>query len=170
MKINPQIYLAGKIHKNCWRHLIVPNLRSSTWNDAPINCGEYNYTGPFFVGCDHGCYHGNNSHGNLSLLDGICMSLDATKREVRKRCLDRVSQCDILFAYIESLDCFGTIAEIEHALVKDKFVVVAFAPGVATKFSNDIWFVCCEAQRVEYDVPETNIRQLLETIVKGHNL
>lgn len=73
-----QIYLAGKIYPNDWRHSIVTDLRNAleqpgdAWtlyketewpvgNRAIFGC--YDYVGPYFIGCDHGGFHGENSHG-----------------------------------------------------------------------------------------------------------
>ena len=59
----PALYLAGKIGKNDWRHPLIPGLRERTWSDGPIITPTYEYVGPFFVACSHGCAHGPNSHG-----------------------------------------------------------------------------------------------------------
>jgi nucleoside 2-deoxyribosyltransferase len=77
------IYLAGKIAKNDWRHTIVDDIwagfsdqfyqdygRTTVANPAyrwPVLrrsiFNYHNYTGPFFISCDHGCAHGDNLHG-----------------------------------------------------------------------------------------------------------
>ena len=78
-----KIYLAGKIGKNDWRHDIVGTCLSDACSDfyaygrqdetAQIAMewpvlpkaifAEYDYTGPYFVACDHGCFHGIGTHG-----------------------------------------------------------------------------------------------------------
>jgi hypothetical protein len=86
------IYLAGKIRKNDWRESIIPDIKY--WIEGhdirsiesianwPILEGvikeKYNYTGPFFVSCDHGCYHGPNSHG-YGAMDAGCESLEPSR-------------------------------------------------------------------------------------------
>ena len=76
-----RIYLAGKITKNGWRKEIVPQLRSAwgapcldaaDWRDIDplefyLGGVHFHYVGPYFVGCDHGCFHGPNSHGILDV-------------------------------------------------------------------------------------------------------
>ena len=161
-----KIYLAGKIRANCWRHRLVPNLRDSTWGDAPLYCDTYLYVGPFFVGCDHRCYHGESTHGNYNKYD-LCRQLGTTRREIRHRCLAAVEECDIFVAYIDSHDCYGTIAEIQHALDISKLVVIAFAPGIATVDKNDYWFTSCSEHRVHYDVSKLQLSGLIESLCRG---
>lgn len=67
-----KIYLAGKISHTDWRHGIVGgNLRGADgngdWHAERIRFwGTQIYTGPFFVGCDHGCSHTFGEHGMLN--------------------------------------------------------------------------------------------------------
>ena len=56
--MKPKVYAAGKIHKNDWR----PVRRGGELIDT-VELEKYVYVGPFFIGCDHGCFHGDNSHG-----------------------------------------------------------------------------------------------------------
>src|ERR1700730_9535978 len=68
-------YLAGKISKNGWRHRLVPRLSDSPWAESgPITempilkngiAPGLHYSGPYFVACDHGCFHGPNTHGAI---------------------------------------------------------------------------------------------------------
>lgn len=69
-----KVYFAGKIDKNDWRHDILPGLRDSGYplgelkSPKELDREEFIYTGPFFMSCDHGCCHGENSHGILGEL------------------------------------------------------------------------------------------------------
>jgi hypothetical protein len=77
----PTVYLAGKIGRNDWRHELVPELRGTVNGDCldpepvlfdptlRIDCGDFVYVGPFFVSCDHGCFHGPASHGAVGAPD-----------------------------------------------------------------------------------------------------
>lgn len=163
----PRIYLAGKIRKNCWRHQLVKGLREHDWNLGPLPQLGFTYVGPFFVSCDHGCYHTNNSHGNTMGHQPSESELALHQKAVVQRCRSAINQADIVFCFIESLDCFGTIAEIERAHILGKCVVIAFAPGLASAEENDLWFVCTDAHSVHYDVTEAELPKLLALSILG---
>ncbi len=71
------VYLAGKIARNDWRHRIVEDGNKSVHSKLRNHSFEENgpylnftfsdklfrYVGPFFVACDHSCYHGRTTHG-----------------------------------------------------------------------------------------------------------
>ncbi len=63
----PNVYFAGKIGKNDWRHGLVPALRGHDWGDCAIDTEAYRYVGPFFVSCDHGCNHNPHGHGAVRM-------------------------------------------------------------------------------------------------------
>ena len=58
-----RVYLAGKISKNDWRHQLIAGLRNHSWEDGPLTQSGFTYVGPFFISCDHGGFHGPNTHG-----------------------------------------------------------------------------------------------------------
>jgi hypothetical protein len=157
------VYLAGKIRKNCWRHTLVAGLREHHWNFGPLKQDEFVYVGPFFVGCDHGCYHQVSSHGNGS---GCTHNQEASQPHVAELCRTAIRKADLLFCYLDSADCYGTIAEIERAHVYGVPVVIAFAPNIATEKSNDFWFVCTAAKQVHYGVDENQLSTLLKASIK----
>ena len=116
----PHIYLAGKFRKGCWRHSLVSGLRDHSWSDGVLPQRDYVYVGPFFVGCDHSCFHNKNSHGagavrgvNACSGRGVEAEFDAPHREVENLCLEAVGKADLLFCYIDSTDCHGTLGEGE---------------------------------------------------------
>lgn len=123
------IYMAGKISKGDWREAFVPNMREiggrlyddldKPYFDWPLTIMEngHNYTGPYFVSCDHGCFHGPNQHGAGAVGDGNCYggALGDTRRMVYEACVFSMALSDTIFAWIDSADCYGTIAEIGHA-------------------------------------------------------
>jgi hypothetical protein len=146
-----RIYLAGKIAKNDWRGLLVPQLRDwnnsfglsieqmealeewPVWRNAVL--GKYDYCGPYFISCDHGCYHGRNDHG-YGLEDDTCESGGSyNRRQVSRLCQGALQRCDLVFAWIESLDCYGTLAELGYAKALGKRILIA---GPEAK--DDLWF------------------------------
>jgi hypothetical protein len=158
-----KVYLAGKIRKDCWRHKLVTGLREHHWSLGHLPQDHFTYVGPFFVGCDHGCYHQSNSHGNGM---GCWPDRDADQQEVSRLCRESVNDADLVFCFIDSLDCYGTIAEIERANTLRKPVVIAFATGIATEDKNEMWFVCTLAARVHYNVCECKLPGLLNAAIE----
>lgn len=156
----PKVYLAGKIRKNCWRHLLVNGLREHNWVLGPLKQNEFLYTGPFFIGCDHGCYHAPGQHGGGK---GCASEHHLTRHKVAARCRRAVDSADLVFGYIDSVDCYGTIAEIERASMQGIRVVIAFAPGIASSANNDFWFVCTNVHRVFYNI---HLEELPELFAK----
>lgn len=158
------VYLAGKITKNGWRHELPlkADIGYTDWSQKSQNANEVlpawetipnglgdgiHLTGPFFVGCDHGCAHRGGAHG----ITGGCISSVATREATVKLCLDAIEKSDIVFAWIDTDDAYGTLVELGYAKGKGKRIIVAHPPetyfrGVALDESNistrsDIWFL-----------------------------
>lgn len=137
--MNQRVYLAGKIAKGDWRHALVPRLRSQLvdlepYGDWPVLPGAirgtFDYVGPFFVACDHGCWHGPQSHGMGAEGDAEGMgsgSVFERRRFVAKRCLEAIGRADIVFGWLDTLDAYGTLVEIGFALALKKTVLLGFA-------------------------------------------
>lgn len=172
---SPKIYLAGKIRKTCWRHKLIPELRGHSWDDGPLPHYSFEYVGPFFVSCDHGCMHTESSHGNLEPLAlRLCPSrnpdaeFDYSRREVFDLCLKAICEADVVICYIDTLDCFGTLIEIGFAIAHRKTLVIAFAPGIASRAKNDFWFACEAAAHVSYEVKKSELPELVRTAIRRH--
>jgi hypothetical protein len=163
-KRQPKVYLAGKIRKNCWRHQLVKGLREHGWENGHLRQDEFTYIGPFFVGCDHGCYHVPNQHGN-SL--GCKSESNALRSQIAANCRRAVNKADLVFCYIDAIECYGTMAEIERAKFRGARVVIAFAPGVACSSLNDFWFACEGAHEIHYNVRPEDLPALLKLALKG---
>lgn len=133
-----RIYLAGPIQKDCWRHALVPDLR--TYGSDPDEVaapnlpwptlsravlGQFDYVGPYFISDDHGCGHQPGQHGmaNTACI-GLAPEIDRTW--VVSRCLQAVGQADVLFAWLERPDCHGSCVEIGAALAIGVGVAVAY--------------------------------------------
>jgi hypothetical protein len=187
-----RFYLAGKIEHTDWRHQIVSGLRDGFSGEspkAPILLksigGIHHYTGPFFLGCDHGCGHVAGHHG--CHINGCTGSGSATDLDYLKSCvtdcdhaiqmsgrqmafanaMNGIEQCDVLFAWIESHAAFGTLAEIGFAFARQKKIWISFVQEM-----DDLWFAAtmdsfnhrphiCASAKIAFDEMMTRI---LETV------
>ena len=140
----PALYLAGK---NDWRRPLIPGLRERTWSDGPIVKPTYQYVGPFFVACSHGCAHGPNSHGVIG--GEGCFESSMTQRWVISNNKSAIEKADLIFAYINATDCHGTLFEIGYASALGKRIIVAFAPEINAA---DFWFSALQCHAVYHSV------------------
>ncbi len=158
----PRIYLAGKIDKSDWRHQVVPELRRHEAYLAPIGTNEFIYVGPFFKSCDHGCFHADGSHGFLGQNQKLRR---LAQLQVRNACFEAVRNCDIFFLYINHREAFGSLVEIGWAQAFNKKVVVIYAPGIASPYSNDYWFSSITADRTVYGVEACDVRRIIYDVI-----
>lgn len=167
-----RVYLAGKISRDDWRKYIDgyrpfsmdasdiaddDSDRNVHLDDFEKHFGElpviskYPYiqvTGPFFLSCDHGCYHGEKSHGvgavewkDISGHGGTwsgCAGYSFTREEVMQICLHQIHRSDMVFAYIDDPTCYGTLFEIGFAKSAGKTVVVMFDKQ---ETADEMWFI-----------------------------
>ncbi len=184
------IYLAGKISKGDWRHKIIKGLRGTfagtcggrcdatpmaQWPVLPGAVFGLDYTGPYFVSDDHGCFHGHNSHGMGAEFDemdedsgertpGYVYGSDFPSRQsaVVDWCMDAIKRSDIVFAWLECTTCYGTLAEIGYARALNKTIWLA---GTNKEWKEkDIWFACNMADDMfldEWLVPDVAIQMFL---------
>jgi very-short-patch-repair endonuclease len=160
-----KVYLAGKISHNDWRHNIVPNLggtygdsqafsHNERWPEIPIS-PRLVYVGPYFISCDHGCFHGEADHGaaaNRFLDNDDCRcptqssffdqlgwkshEMGAPYRNmVRELCLEAIDVCDVVFAYLQP-SAIGTLVELGYARAKGKKIVIVSS----SEIDQDYWF------------------------------
>lgn len=141
------IYLAGKIEKNDWRHEIFRNLRNSQYYRGNGNFKDkmtvdgFLYNGPYFLSCDHGCYHGPNNHGRGVVTAG-CGEVGDRSRDVLNKCLQWIETSDIVFVWLDSTDAYGTISEIGYAKALKKPIFIAMDEKFMNRpFSKDTWFI-----------------------------
>lgn len=130
----PRVYFAGKISKNDFRHDLAPGLRGHEWAGGPLECDGFDYAGPFFRGCDHGCSHSPGTHGVAGY---GCDGEEVTRREVFARNQAGVAAADLVLAFIEATDCHGTLVEIGWASRAGIPVHLVFAPGVE---HSQLWY------------------------------
>ena len=151
------IYLAGKIANKDYRHDIIQNLDNWVWetgvnraedySDVPqwpiwknAIGGQHNYTGPyFFPSAGHGCGHGDNTHGTMNYVES------PVQQTVFERCKEAIRHSDLVFAWIERADCYGTIAEIGYAHSLNKTICIAGLRRIP-----DLWFVYLMAKHLSF--------------------
>lgn len=138
-----KIYCAGKISKNDWRDSLIHSRRGSDfdltnkWPEIEISSGDI-YVGPYFSpGCDHGCTHGDNSHGWNEIGCVTDYGVPDVKTTTFHKCLDAINRCDIFFAWIDTKDCYGTLVEIGFAKALGKRICI-YTPYNFD--SSDLWF------------------------------
>lgn len=146
-----KVYFAGPISKHGWRGQIVPELHGSflsvdeeaefarTTVDYAIPTITRGVTciGPWFVRCDHGCFHRPDKHGVI----GYCMDEEEpvhARQQVFISDRERIRQADAVFAYIDRAEAYGTAIEIGFAHALGKPVLVGFPPGAPWR--EDMWF------------------------------
>ena len=167
------VYLAGKIAPNDWRNRFcyyrgIPEHPEDIPYGSIIVKDNITITGPFFISCDHGCYHGDGKHGvgavNSLHSDewGGCMGNYYTRDDVLNICKGQIDKAEIVFAYINCNDCYGTLAEIGYAHAKGKDIVIAFSNE---KLRQEMWFADKMQQRTG-DVSERWIKEQLITPIQ----
>lgn len=146
-------YLAGKISKKDWRDTIVTQRETT---NAALDVteidqwviqnfaiwGRHHYAGPFFMTGDHyqSC-HGDDGHGTRAQQsiyggDPHCSDGDEQRAKVRDLCLEAIGRANVVYAWIDSLDCYGTIVELGYARALQKEIWIA-----GPRRFRDMWFV-----------------------------
>lgn len=160
-----RVYFAGKIAKNDWRGVLVgrnpvdvddfefetrhSNALMSAPGPVPVNgIPLMQMTGPFFIGDDHGCWHGENTHGlaadGRDYMDGDQFP-DGVNREqaVVRACDQWIRAADCVFVWLDDDEAYGTIAEIGMAAAYNKpiFLYAPQTPSRAFRNLAAMWFV-----------------------------
>jgi len=160
-----RVYAAGRIHFDDWRTRVYED--AGDWNseaysnsmppfpETPIVGVPAIYTGPYFVRCDHGCFHGPNSHGVGADDNGGCTSIGGDRRrmETFRNCCDAIDRSDIVYAFIEDREAFGTLWELGYAKGRGKTVYIDLKPTFEpidddkNRLDQDLWFALEGATR-----------------------
>ncbi len=159
-------YLAGKFEKPDWRSRLIedwpgtfgsmnPEGNTDDWaskqsflNVKRENGGrefQIQYTGPFCVRVNDESNEGrpHNYPTTTKKTNDGREYLSVDHSVVKNNCLSAISRADLIFAWIDSWDCFGTLTEIGYASAfQDKIVVVA-----SPEFDRELWFACALADR-----------------------
>lgn len=162
----PKIYFAGKIGKGDWRTSIA-GTRGIQKIGEQIECENFIYNGPWFASCDHGCFHGKDSHGlgasgislecipeerdalgavnikNGTNTSSLACGETTNPYDVFRICTNAVLSSDIIFAWIDAPDCFGTLYELGIARAAHVPIVAVFS---TLKLKKEMWLMalgCC---------------------------
>lgn len=165
----PRVYMAGKIYatRDDWRpitgdqqHLDDPTAIARMYDaSAELDCDDFVYIGPFSYGCDHGDAHGNAEHGaGISAMEhdlGRCGCIRANHPEIKnarqvlfETCKARVLRADVVLAYIDSADAFGTFIEIGFANAAGVPVYIGVSDSMDQHVIDDMWFILRCAKKV----------------------
>lgn len=135
-----KIYLAGKINTQFdWRMDILRSNYNKLGNGSPdepwpvlgnVIYDDHHYTGPFYFPCNH-IGRGDHATGVLKHAGDS----RARRPKIAKRCLEAIERSDVLFAWIDSPDCYGTLVEIGYARGLGKMIWIAFDVHM-----DDFWF------------------------------
>jgi very-short-patch-repair endonuclease len=175
----PKVYLAGQIGKNCWRHDLVSGLRDALFSpcneseDTPHEwpvlakaiLGKFDYVGPYFISCDHGCFHAEGGHGyaeeDYGGDGGHRIYFNESRETAHSLCLRSIHSADIVFAWIDSKYAYGTIVELGYAKALGKQIFIA-----SPSYYKDMWFVynlvSPDEWSIEYPGPLDAFRALLK--------
>lgn len=181
-----KVYLAGKIRSNGWRESIIhmrneENLFGGEYPKSKLiemfkhgylPCiTDYVITGPFFLACDHSCYHGEGSHGVGVNKEGCGTAYgdNFTEEEVIDVCKYQIEHSDIIFAFINDDTCYGSLFELGYAKSLGKKIIVVFD---TTKRQKDMWFIANNADCVfnleDFSVFKEN-KLLADTMIKSND-
>lgn len=168
-----KVYLAGKIAKNDWRGSVVREVASGSadpipdvFQEQPMSFdgfrsrSQHVCTGPFFIRCDHGCYHGRTAHG-MGANDRGCYDDRVRNDQVVALCLDAIRRSDVVFTWFgdDADGSYGTLFELGYARALGVPVWVAGTQPLA-----DQWFVHTAVDRTLWNAtdPRSALRWYLE--------
>jgi len=156
------VYLAGKITGDNWRDKIVENLsvvRLGSFEDVedfghkwPVHHGgivlndgrNLDYAGPYRV-TESGHSNGWAKHAFGQDHDPASLYNAVTSPEVPRFCCESIDRSDLIFAWVDSLDCYGTLVEVGYAAASGKLILVA-----GPRFFPELWFIYSLASRVTF--------------------
>lgn len=165
--MNNKIYLAGKITKNNWRNRVLNTSRIDELNVPYIIENKFKYTGPYFLSCDHGCFHGEKTHGRR-IEDECCCSdvyINESRQTTISKCYKWIDDADIVFCWIDDITAYGTFTEIGYATAKNKIIYIACDKKIE-KESLDIWFPLLSSDVLIY---ESDIESAWHNFIKWYD-
>lgn len=171
-----KVYFAGKVKKEGFRQQLMRKriMSERAGSVVCVNGGVLIYAGPNAISDDHGCWHGEDNqstfvHG-VSYIDSqksifnykdnfqetytsceygeIGDDAPLSNLDVTKRCFWQIDNCDAVYAYIDSPDCYGTLVELGYANAKNKPIYLVFPDSFDSVHEDgydnlyrDFWFV-----------------------------
>ena len=181
-------YAAGRIERDRNRFGLVEcsllGSEQEAWSATPKVVKEtvegvvFAYSGPWTVGCDHGCAHvagdpnpwansemaasyGTGTHGAA---DNDCSSDTGTGDAgsiVFERSMSGIAKADAVFVWLEDAECYGTLLEIGYAFAMKKPIYLAYAPNVSP--NGEMWFAFKAASKI---IQSPNARDAFLTAIK----
>jgi nucleoside 2-deoxyribosyltransferase len=153
------VYFAGKVKKDGYRQKLLksPRVMSFGHQEYQVEGGILIYGGPFALSCDHGCFHSKNGHGLLpvdwgevgyieDIVPGICSMYDSRNTEgfshqsAVLQCINQIQNADAVHAYIETVSCYGTLAELGYASAFRKPIYIYYKEN-AQNWDKHFWFI-----------------------------
>jgi very-short-patch-repair endonuclease len=174
------IYVAGKMQNDDWRLDLFDEYNRSNdhahqWGCNPLTiaydgtwpehshmhiCG-LRYTGPFFVdnlgGHGFSCFEKDEHGGNINS-PSHSAKLIGRRQEVQQWCLHAIEKADLVLAWIDCIDCYGTIAEIGYAKALRKIIVIA-----GPRRYDDLWFVYHMGDLIHFLYGGASLRHILKS-------
>ena len=134
----PRVYFAGKVGKQNYRHALGLQSRDMTYINKLHHHNErpYIYGGPIIPSCDHGCWHlffdgCTGFDGGYIYEDGRAYYLEPSNHDaIVGATMKQIQQSDFLFAWFDSYDAYGSIAEIGFAAGNGVPVYIGFREDV----------------------------------------
>lgn len=171
----PKIYFAGPVTGNHWRGEMLSNARIMSEGYSFLN--DFYYWGPFAVSDDHGCYH-DVDQGSLHGMGPVAGCSGIFKKNTPdtdflfneyeeissnymehyhnqsstvERCLMQIDSCSMVIGYIDSLDSYGTFAELGYAAAMGKPIYLFINQEIGSevygdddsgyRVRDDLWFI-----------------------------
>jgi len=159
LRESTRFYLAGKMRRydEDWRCDLVAGKTffediddyRRSHSDLQLMIGGHRFMGPYGLDEEyfgHGVGEGHITE-NVQMEHGqeIGIASDSVRQIVFDTCKKQIASCGIVFAWIDSTDCHGTIAEIGFAYAIGKKIWIGFSPDVPF---GDFWFVRQMAEKV----------------------
>lgn len=152
------VYLAGKFHRDRdWRSQIMPRWKAGKGDGSdafpgkvphPDGIREMSYAGPHWRDLGHGAGgKGPHLRADTDLSGHGCGPYQIEDPfEVVHDCLVKIATCDLFFAWVDSREAWGTVAEIGFARAfaeSGKLIVVVAMP----RHDRELWFPSRMASR-----------------------
>ena len=140
--VKPILYLAGKITNNLWRTCFYDVRNEGDIGkhnginplEKYVEIKNFKINGPYSISCDHSCAHVENTH---TMMDTGCIIDGFRRDDILKICTEQIKNADLLFCFIDSEDCYGTLAEIGFAKALNKKIIIQFCNE---DIRNNMWF------------------------------
>jgi hypothetical protein len=128
-------------------------------NVCNVHGANLHYTGPWWKDplCHGSASDSMHPHGYSSCIerDFELSEIESRRVQVSDAVQVAIQRADLVFAWIDGPDCYGTILEIGYARAMDKAVVVAFSEEFAsTKAAHEMWLLTKWGYYIEDESPQ----------------